>query len=268
MLGWEILSGEILSGPWGDKGRDSGAWPCFPVPTKTLLAHTPSSCLSVGGLPHNRDRVCATCTSSGSPDTGGSPCAPPQLGCRVREWFCHTDGHQEALREQRQTAMFVPLPTYTTTIEFDTWIKVRRRRKCRERVNDIQYRANGRDAQRAAAPLSRMTTPTSYGCHSKSRSPLTDHKPFDFVPRRVVDPRAPQATSRQRVRQRCSHNRRLCLGKRPEQGLERASLQTMEYDMIRGRKDTAMAVEHAIWQSCRPVVQYAGIRVNSKTEKL
>lgn len=34
-----------------------------------------------------KDSVCATCTSSGSPITGGSSCTPPQFGCCVFERF-------------------------------------------------------------------------------------------------------------------------------------------------------------------------------------
>lgn len=90
MLGWELLSGEILRGPWKEEGRDSGALPCFPVPTKELLAHTPSSCFVVGGLPHIRESVCATCISPVPPTQKAALVHGPNLGVAWARGFCHT----------------------------------------------------------------------------------------------------------------------------------------------------------------------------------
>lgn len=69
------------------RGEGGGGGPRFPVPSKKLLVHTPSSSFFMEGLPHNSDCAQATCTSSGSPDTGGSPHTLLQLGCRVCERF-------------------------------------------------------------------------------------------------------------------------------------------------------------------------------------
>lgn len=61
--------------------------------------HTMILCRS-GGLPHNMDSMSATCTSSGTPDSGGSSSTLYQNGCRM----CGRFLQHKAQIERRGTA--------------------------------------------------------------------------------------------------------------------------------------------------------------------